>query len=163
MSEERRPGPAEGEWDEKEMEEQLQALRESQRLYLEKSFQWLIDFVGSYFPEDRLAIRDMDLEVHFVHSVAESGKVLGALVYRFRKFRDKKEYFREMAEDYREGLELPEVLFVDSETSDFSVPEAPEFKDNFIEIPEERLTGRIRVLREELKKRAKVRQLRQGL
>ena len=37
-------------------------------------------FVASYFPEDQLAIRDMDLEVHFIHRVVENGNNLGALV-----------------------------------------------------------------------------------
>ncbi|HTC19601.1 MAG TPA: hypothetical protein VK859_02060, partial [bacterium] len=92
---------------EEEMEEQLKAFQLSQQLYLEQTFKWLIDFVASYFPEDQLAIRDLDLEVHFIHQVIEGGKPLGVLVYRFRKFVEKKDYFKEMAEDYREGLKLP--------------------------------------------------------
>src|SRR5437870_5474306 len=115
--------PAERELTEKEMEEQIQAFQASQQMYLEEIFKWLIDYVSSYFPEDQLAIRDMDLEIHFVHKVIEGGKALGALVYRFRKFVNKKDYFAEMDEDYKGGLELPEVLFVDSETSHFSAPD----------------------------------------
>src|SRR5207247_2222881 len=106
----------------------------------EQTFKWLIDFVSSYFPEDQLAIRDMDLEVHFVHKVIEGGKILGALVYRFRKFVNKKDYFAEMADDYKEGLELPDVLFVDSETSEFEAPKTLEAEENFLEMPPEKLT-----------------------
>jgi|SRR5581483_2534653 len=148
---------------ETEMEEQFKAFQQSQQLYLENTFKWLIDFVARYFPEDQLAIRDLDLEVHFVHQVFEGGKPLGALVYRFRKFVNKKDYFREMAEDYKEGLEIPEVLFVDTESSDFKVPESLESDGFYIEIPGEKLTGKIKDLRDELKRKAKVRQLRESL
>jgi hypothetical protein len=147
------PTGAEGQnMDEKELEEQLKAFQLSQQVYLEQTFKWLIDFVSSYFPEDELAIRDI-----------EGGKPLGALVYRFRKFPNKKEYFEEMGEDYREGLELPEVLFVDSETAKFEVPTTLEVEDNFLEIPPDKLTGKMKDLREDLKRRAKVRQLRDSL
>ena len=148
---------------EQEMEEQLKAFQLSQQMYLEQTFKWLIDFIASYFPEDQLAIRDMDLEVHFVHQVIEQGKPLGALVYRFRKFVDKKDYFKVMAGDYQEGLKLPEVLFVDTETSKFEPPESLEGDEPFIEMPGEKLTGKIRELREELKRRARLRLLRQSL
>lgn len=146
-----------------ELEEQLKAFQVSQQVYLQQNFKWLIEFVNSYFPEDELILRDLDLEVHFVHRVIEGGKPLGALVYRFRKFVDKKEYFKEMAEDYREGLEVPDVFFVDSETSKFEEPKALESDDNYIEIPPDKLAGKIRDLREELKKRAKMRQLRESV
>src|SRR5579872_3849494 len=142
--------PADRELTEKEIEEQLQAFQESQQMYLEQTFKWLIDFVSSYFPEDQLAIRDMDLEVHFVHKVIENKKELGALIYRFRKFVNKKDYFAEMGEDYRENLELPEVMFVDSETSGFEPPKSLETEENFLEIPPEKLTGKMRELREEI-------------
>jgi hypothetical protein len=105
----------------------------------------------------------MDLEVHFVHRVMETEKSLGALVYRFRKFADKKEYFKEMAEDYREGLEVPEVFFVDSETSGFEAPKTLEIQESYIEIPPEKLLANIRELREGLKKRSKLRQLKESL
>jgi len=158
------PTGAEGQnMDEKEMEEQLKAFQLSQQVYLEETFKWLIDYVSSYFLEDQLAIRDMDLEIHFVHKVIEGGKTLGALVYRFRKFPNKKEYFEEMGADYREGLELPEVLFVDSETAKFEVPQTLEVEDNFLEIPPDKLTGKNKDLREDLKRRVKVRQLRDSL
>ncbi len=155
--------PADRELSEKEMEEQLQAFQASQQMYLEQTFKWLIDFVTSYFPEDQLAIRDLDLEVHFVHKVIEGGKTLGALVYRFRKFVNKKDYFADMGEDYKEGLDLPDLLFVDSETSQFDSPKTLETEDNFIEISGEKLTGKMRELREEIKRRAKVRQLRESI
>ena len=148
---------------EEEMEEQLKAFQLSQQVYLENTLKWLIDFVASYFPEDQLAIRDLDLEVHFLHQVIEGGKPLGVLVYRFRKFVEKKDYFKEMAEDYREGLKLPEVLFVDTETSRFEAPKTLEGDDPFFEIPGEKLTGKMRELREELKRRSKIRQLRESL
>ena len=156
--------PHEGhEMTDQEMEEQFKAFQLSQQVYLQQNFKWLIDFVGSYFPEDELIVRDLDLEVHFVHRVLEGGKPLGALVYRFRKFIDKKEYFKEMGQDYLEGLEVPDILFVDSETSKFEEPKVLESGDNFVEMPPEKLNGRIRELREELKKRAKMRQLRESL
>lgn len=148
---------------EKEMEEQFKAFQLSQQAYLEETFKWLIDHVSNYFPEDQLAIRDMDLEVHFIHKVLEGGKPLGALVYRFRKFVNKKDYFAEMAEDYQEGLGLPEVLFVDSESSRFSAAEALQPDGNFVEIPPDKLTGKIKDLREDLKRRAKMKQLKQSL
>lgn len=155
--------PTGREMSEKDMEEQIRAFQASQQIYLEETFKWLIDFVTSYFPEDQLAIRDMDLEVHFVHKVVEGGKVLGALVYRFRKFVDKRDYFAEMADEYKEGLGLPELLFVDSETSNFELPKTLETEDNFIEVPGEKLTGKMRELREEVKRRSKLRQLRESL
>ncbi len=148
---------------EKELEEQLQAFQQAQQVYVEQTFQWLIDFVASYFPEDQLAIRDLDLEIHFIHRVVEGGKPVGALVYRFRKFINKADYFKEMAEDYREGLELPEVYFVDTESSKFDETKTGEAGEVYAEIPPEKLTGRIRELREELKKRAKLRQLKESV
>jgi hypothetical protein len=148
---------------EKELEEHLKAYQLSQQMYLEQAFKWLVDFVSSYFPEDQLAIRDMDLEVHFIHRVMEGGKALGALVYRFRKFVNKGDYFKEMAEDYREGLELPDVYFVDTESSKFEESKVAETGGDYTEIPPEKLTGRIRELREDLKKRAKLRQLKESL
>lgn len=155
-------GPDEVELTEEEMEKRLQAFQASQQLFLEQNFKWLIEYVGSYFPKDQLALRDMDLEVHFIHKVVEDGKELGALVYRFRKFTDKKEYFSHMAEEYREGLGLSEALFVDSETSKFQSSGKPG-EDPYLEIPPDQLTGRIRELREALISRAKLRNLRESL
>lgn len=146
----------------KELEERLKAYRAAQQLYIEQNFKWLIDFIRSYFPDDQLAIRDLDLEVHFIHQAVEGGKTLGALAYRFRKFINKGEYFKEMAEDYREGLKLPEVFFVDTETSKFQEVQENDLRD-FAEIPPEKLAGRIRELREELIKKAKLRQLKESL
>jgi hypothetical protein len=68
-----------------------------------------------------------------------------------------------MGEDYRENLELPEVLFVDSETSEFEPSKSLEIEGNFLEISPEMLTGKMRELREEIKRRSKLRQLRQSL
>lgn len=162
MVEKQHAGEEGQELDEKELEERLKEFQQAQQLYIEQAFKWLIDFVSSYFPEDQLAIRDMDLELHFIHRVVEGGKTLGAMVYRFRKFINKGEYFKEMAEDYKEGLALPEVFFVDTESSKFEEPKMEEGVD-FTEIPPEKLTGRIRELREDLKKRAKLRQLKESL
>lgn len=156
-------GPNQPPLSEKEMEEQLQAFQVSQQVYLEQTFKWLIDFVSSYFPEDQLAIEDVVTDIHFIHSVVEKGSPLGALVYRFRKVQDKKAYFEELREDYREGLGVPEVLFVDSETSRFEGPATLEAQEGIFEIPPEQLTAKMRELREELKRRAKIRQLRESL
>ena len=163
MVQEQKNGAEGPEMSDKELEEQLKAFQQAQQVYVEKTFQWLIDFVSAYFPEDQLAIRDMDLEIHFIHRIVEGGKTLGALVYRFRKFVDKGNYFKEMAEDYKEGLELPEVFFVDTESAKFEEAKTPEGGADFTEIPPEKLTGRIRELREDLKKRAKLRQLKESL
>jgi hypothetical protein len=156
-------GPEDQDSSEKELEEQFKEFQLSQQVYLQETFKWLIDFVASYFPEDHLAIRDMELEVHFVHRVFEDKKPMGALVYRFRKFINKKDYFAEMGDDYREGLDLPEVLFVDSETTQFTEPKSLETDSNYLEIPMEKLTGKMRELREELKRRTKIRRLRESL
>jgi len=149
--------------EEKELVEQLKAAQESQQAYLQQAFQWLIQFIASYFPEDQLAMEDAGPDVHFIHMAMEGGKPLGALVYRFRKVPDKKAYFSELEEEYRKELEVPEVLFVDSESSRFNPPETLEVPEPFVEMPAEKLTGKIRELREELKRRAKIRQLRQSL
>src|SRR6185369_14472469 len=110
-------GPESLSQEDKELAEQLKNLQVAQQAYLEQTFQWLIQFVASYFPEDQLAMEDAGSDVHFLHMVTEGGKRLGALVYRFPKIPDKKAYFSEIEEEYRKGLEVPEVLFVDSETS----------------------------------------------
>jgi hypothetical protein len=146
-----------------EMEERLKAYQVAQQVYLEETFRWLIEYVASYFPEDRLVVRDLDLEVHFVHEVSEGGKPLGALVYRLRKFQNKKEYFKEMAEDYREGLNIPEVLFVDTESTKFEAPTELGADESFWEIPQDKLTGKIRELRDELKRKAKLKKLRESV
>ena len=151
------------EMSEKEMEERLKAFQEAQQMYLEETFHWLIEFVASYFPKDRLVVRDMDLEVHFVHEVSEGGKPVGALVYRLRKFQNKSEYFKEMAKDYQEGLGIPEVLFVDTESAKFEAPASLETQESFWEIPQEKLTAKIRELREILVAKAKLKSLRNSL
>jgi len=148
---------------EKEMQEQIAQLQEQQKIFLEKEFGWLIDFVASYFPEDKLALEDALSDIHFIHLVVEGGKPLGALVYRFPKVLDKAGYFEEIGEEYREGLEVPEVLFVDSQTGKFEAPSSVEGEGNLLEIPHEKLTGKIRELREELKRRGRLRQLRESL
>jgi hypothetical protein len=146
-----------------EMEERMKAFQAAEQIYLEQSFKWLIDFVASYFPEDQLVIEDVVTDVHFIQSVVEGGKSLGALVYRFRKVQDKKVYFNDLREDYKQGLGVPEVLFVDSETQVFAPPADLDNGDGVFEISPKDLTSKLRVLREELKRRAKVRQLRESL
>ena len=148
---------------EKELQDQLKAFRESQQAYLEQAFRWLIDFVASYFPEDHLAMEDAVTDVHFIQAVVEGGKPVGALVYRFRKALDKKEYFLEMGKDYQEALGVTDVLFLDSETGDFNPPDNLETDGNLLEIPREKVTGKIRELREELKRRARLRALKESL
>ncbi len=151
------------ELNEKELEEQLKAYQQAQLNFLHQQFQWLIQFISSYFPGDQLAIEDAGPDVHFIHKIIEDGKPIGALVYRFRKIMDKKGYFKEVEGDYREELEVPEILFVDSETQKFSAPESTDVEGNFVEIPPEKLNGKIRELREEIKKRFKVKQLRESV
>jgi hypothetical protein len=157
------PGIPEKQMSEKEMQEQIEKIQEQQRLFLEREFAWLIEFVASYFPEDKLALEDALSDIHFIHLVVDGGKPLGALVYRFPKVLDKAAYFAEIGEEYREGLEVPEVLFVDSQTAKFEAPSNLEGDGNLLEIPHEKLTGKIRDLREELKRRARLRQLRESL
>jgi hypothetical protein len=108
-------------------------------------------------------MEDAGSDIHFIHMVAEGGKPLGACVYRFRKVPDKKAYFSEVLEEYRKGLEVPEVLFVDSETDKFEPPQTLESPEIFVEIPAAKLTGKIRELREEVMRRARIRQLRENL
>ena len=150
-------GPGDPFWEEAEM------LREAQRLYVERTFSWLIEYITSYFPEDRLAVEDVVNDVHFIHTVVSDGKVAGVLVYRFRKARDKKAYFEEMASEIREETQGAEVLFVDTETSRFEAPASLSGDDPFVEIPSEGLLRRIRELREGLKGRARMRSLRENL
>ena len=138
-------------------------MHEAQRIYLQESFKWLIEFIASYFPEDQLALEDAITDVHFLHTVIESGKPLGALIYRFRKVSDKKTYFSEMEKDYLEGLGVPTLLFVDSETPHFEAPSNLQTTENFVEIPPDKLTGKIRELREDLKRRAKLKELRDSV
>jgi hypothetical protein len=147
----------------KEYEDQIKAIQEAQRIYLEQSFKWLIEFIGSYFPEDKLAIEDAITDVQFIHAVMENGKPLGALIYRFRKVMDKKIYFSEIEKDYLEGLEVPAIIFVDSETTKFEPASNLQTGGNFVEIPPDKLTGRIRELREELKRRSKLKELKETL
>lgn len=155
---ERAAGPNEA-----ELQEQLEALRLSQQAYLEQTFKWLIEFVARYFPGDQLAMEDAMTDVHFIHTVSEGGKNIGALVYRFRKVPDKKAYFTEIGGDYKEGLEVPEVIFVDSETPQFEAPASMEAEGNLVEIPAEKLTEKIKDLRDELKRRDKLRLLRESV
>jgi len=149
--------------DTKEWEQQMEALQAAQKVYIQQAFKWLIDFVTSYFPEDQLAAEDVMTEVHFFHSVIEQGKPLGVLVYRFRKAQDKQAYYAEMREEVRAELGVPEVLFVDTETSRFEAPAALPEDGAIVEIPVETLSSRIRELREELKRRARLRDLRASL
>ncbi len=155
--------PSENPMSEKEMQEQIEQIQAQQKAFLEHQFAWLIQFVAAYFPEDKLALEDAMSDVHFIHLVVEGGKNLGALVYRFPKILDKTAYFAEIGDEYREGLEVPEVLFVDSQTDQFESPANLEIEGNLLEIPHEKLTGKIRDLREELKRRGRLRQLRESV
>lgn len=152
------PEPGDASWD-----DQVEMIREAQRVYVERQFKWLIDYITAYFPEDKLVAEDVVTDVHFLHSVVEQGKMLGVLVYRLRKAPDKKAYFEEMAGEIREELGGAEVLFVDTETSRFQAPDPLPKGEPYVEIPAEGLTGRIRELRDELKSRAKMRSLRDSL
>ncbi len=155
--------PPEQPMSEKEMEEQLKQIQAQQQEFLRRQFGWLVDYVASYFPEDKLALEDALSDVHFIHLVVEGGKPLGALIYRFPKVLDKAAYFEEIADEYREGLSVPEILFVDSQTNRFEPPASLEVEGNLLEIPHKKLTGKIRELREELKRRGRLRQLRESL
>jgi hypothetical protein len=149
--------------DEKKWMEELQQAREAQTAYLQEAFRWLIDFVASYFPEDQLAMEDQGRDVHFLHIVNEKSGPQGVLVYRLPKFPDKAVVYKEMAEDYREEMKVPEVLFVDAETAKFEADAIVENDALCFEIPAEKLTAKIRDLREELKRRARLRKLRESL
>lgn len=146
---------------EAEVQARLEQFQAAQQAYLEEAFRWLIEFIASYFPEDSLAVEDAGPDVHFLHTVTEDGKPRGALIYRFRKALDKRAFFGEIEEEYREGLGVPAVLFVDSETDRFEGN--PSLEGNLLEVPREKLTARIRELREEVKGRAKVEQLKKSL
>jgi hypothetical protein len=156
-------GPGGFEPDQEAWEEQLEALEAAQRVFVERHFKWLVDYVTSYFPEDSLAAEDVVTDVHFLHTVVEDGKPVGMLVYRFRKARDREAYFGEMAREMRKEWGVPEVLFVDTETPRFDAPAALPREGAHVEMPEEALCGRIRELREELKRRSKLRALRDSL
>ncbi len=149
--------------DQEGWEDQLEMLENAQRLFVERNFKWLIDHVTTYFPEDTLAVEDMVTDVHFIHTVAEAGKPVGVLVYRFRKARDRAAAYGELAREMATELGVPEVLFVDTETSRFAAPAALPEDAVFVELPEEALAGRIRELREELRRRARTRALRDSL
>jgi hypothetical protein len=149
--------------EEKQYVERMKQAQEMEQAYLRQTFKWLIDYVTSYFPEDQLAMEDQGSDIHFIQVVVEKGAPLGVLVHRLPKFPDKKEMYKALAQDYREQLKVPEVLFVDSETGNF--PDAPvsEGDADYYEVPAEKLTTRMRELREELKRRGRLRQLRESL
>lgn len=149
--------------EEKKWVEELRQAREAQTAYLQEAFRWLIDFVASYFPEDQLAMEDQGRDVHFIHVVNEKSGPLGVLVYRLSKFPDKAAVYKEMAEDYREEMKVSEVLFVDTETAKFEADPVVENDTLCYEIPAEKLTAKIRELREELKRRARLSKLRETL
>jgi hypothetical protein len=141
----------------------MKQAQEMEQAYLRQTFKWLIDYVTSYFPEDQLAMEDQGNDVHFIHVVVEKGAPLGVLVHRLPKFPDKKEMYKALSEDYREQLKVPEVLFVDSETGNFSDAPIAEGDSEYYEVPAEKLTSHLRELREELKRRGRLRQLRESL
>jgi hypothetical protein len=142
---------------------QLKEAQEIQQAYLRQAFRWLIDYVASYFPEDQLAMEDQGRDVHFLHVVLEQGKPLGVLVYRLPKFPDKEALYKDLSEEYRGELGMPEVIFVDAETGKFEGDAVSEGDRIHYEIPAENLTTRIGTLRDELKRRARVRQLRESV
>lgn len=148
---------------EAELKARLEEFQAAQQAYLEETFRWLIEHIASYFPEDSLAVEDAGPDVHFLHTVMEGEKPLGVLVYRFRKALDKKAFFEELEGEYREGLGVPAVLFVDSETSLFEAPGSLEGAGNLLEIPREKLTARIKDLREEVKRRGRLKHLKDSL
>jgi hypothetical protein len=149
--------------EEKQYVERMKQAQEMEQAYLRQTFKWLIDYVTSYFPEDQLAMEDQGNDVHFIHVVVEKGAPLGVLVHRLPKFPDKKEMYKALSEDYREQLKVPEVLFVDSETGNFSDAPIAEGDSEYYEVPAEKLTSHLRELREELKRRGRLRQLRESL
>jgi len=149
--------------EERQYVERLKKAQEMEHAYLQQAFKWLIDYVTSYFPEDQLAMEDQGNDIHFIQVVVEKGVPLGVLVHRLPKFRDKKEVYKALADDYREQLKVPEVLFVDSETGNFPDTPLAEGDSDYYEVPAEKLTSRLRELREELKRRGRLRQLRESL
>jgi 2'-5' RNA ligase len=146
--------------EERELEEGLRRAQEAQQAYLQQTFRWFVEFVATYFPEDQLAMEDQGRDVHFLQVVTDKGIPQGVLVYRFPKFPDKQAFYREMADGYREDLQVPEVLFVDAETGRFEGDPVAEGEEPYLEVPAEKVTGRIRGLREELMRRARLRKLR---
>jgi len=104
---------------------QMKEAQEIQQAYLRQAFRWLIDYVSNFFPEDQLAMEDQGRDVHFLHIVMEKGKPLGVLVYRLPKFPDKEALYKDLAEEYRGELGMPEVLFVDTETGKFGGTRSP--------------------------------------
>lgn len=149
--------------EEKQFMERMKQAQAMEQAYLQQTFKWLIEYVATYFPEDQLAMEDQGSDVHFLQVVVENGQPEGVLVFRLPKFPDKKEMYKALVEDYREQLKVPEVLFVDAETS--AIPDAPitESDAPYYEVGSDKLTGKLRELREELKRRARLRRLRESL
>jgi hypothetical protein len=149
--------------EERQYVERLKQAQAMEQAYLQQAFKWLIDYVAAYFPEDQLAMEDQGNDIHFIQVVVEKGAPLGVLVHRLPKFPDKKEVYKALAEDYREQLKVPEVLFVDSQTGQFPDVAIAEGDEAYYEVPTEKLTSRMLELREELKRRGRLRQLRESL
>ena len=149
--------------EDRKLVEQMREAQEIQQAYLRQAFRWLIEHVSGFFPEDQLAMEDQGRDVQFLHMVREQGKPVGVLAYRLPKFQDPDALARDMAEEYREELGMPEVIFVDTSTGRFEGDEVTEGERLRFEIPAEKLKARIAPLREELKRRSRLRQLRESL
>jgi hypothetical protein len=149
--------------EEREFMERMRQAQAMEQAYLRETFKWLIEHVARYFPDDQLAMEDQGSDVNFLQVVVENGEPSGVLVYRLPKFPNKKEMYQALAEDYREQLKVPEVLFVDTETD--RVPDAPieEGDAVYYEVAADKLTTRLAALRDELKRRARLRKLRESL
>lgn len=157
------PAAPQGDFREEEILRHLEAYEAEESAYLEEAFGWLLDHVARYFPSDELIAEDAGSHVHFLHSVVEEGKPVGLLVYRLRKNPDKAGDYVALREDLCRETGVPDCLVVDTETSAFPPPASLEGEEVFVEIPPEALRDRIGALREELKRRAKIRSLRESL
>lgn len=152
-----------GEFDQEAMLEAWQALEQEEAERVLSEYQWLVNAVTSFFPQDSLALEDADTHVHLLHTVVEGEKPIGVLIYRLRKIPDKEADYSAWGKELRETLGIPECLVVDTETNRFEAPATLETDKSFLEIPVDALKEKIAALREELKRRAKLRSLRESL
>jgi hypothetical protein len=147
--------------EERQYLERMKQAQAMEQAYLQQAFKWFIDYVSSFFPEDQL--EDQGNDIHFIQVVVEAGVPQGVLVHRLPKFPDKKEVYKALADDYREQLKVPEVLFVDTSTPSISDAPIAEGEMDYYEVPTEKLTAHMSELRDELKRRARLRRLRESL
>jgi hypothetical protein len=149
---------------ESELKKQMEQFQAAQQAYLEQAFRWLLEYIASYFPTDQVALEDLVTDVQFHHLVRENNVTMGVLVYRFRKILDKANYFAEISKEYEKELKVPIVFFIDTQTSQFEIQgETHQEGKFFLEIPPDKLTGKIRELRDELVQRSKLKSLRASL